>query len=329
MAATKNEIRKAILKFAYECYLEGSGHHVMLQRMEAEWHRTDEGFSTCEALEREGLVKMQSSEVLALEEINVRNIERKGAVPAELIARARDMRESILIAALEQEEAGDSDPRIKSVLSAAGIEKEAGWAQLQYLESLSLLECTIDMSLGRMTLTELGRDDARVARRWRALSSEYERMKRLEGFTPQSRGRRLDHLVAEAARLDAWDAVAKVNARGEENDVIANKNHVFWYVSNKWEKEDAPCEAGALHELAGHLQSRGGGNGVLVSASGFSEGVRESISEKLAAGARIILFGPKDLDDLLLRRRTFSELVEEKEKVLEHVRRPLVDGEQW
>jgi Holliday junction resolvase-like predicted endonuclease len=103
----------------------------------------------------------------------------------------------------------------------------------------------------------------------RQLISEYGQLRRLEGHTPQSRGRRFNGLIAEV--LQCWGIDARANLRTTgEIDVIFTVDGVHYVLEAKW--LSAKVDTGAIAKLQKRVRQRLAGTyGVLLSMSGYSQ----------------------------------------------------------
>jgi Holliday junction resolvase-like predicted endonuclease len=104
--------------------------------------------------------------------------------------------------------------------------------------------------------------------RLRDVISEYGRLCRLEGHTPQSRGQRFNGLIAEA--LVSWgiNATANVQSAGEI-DVVFSVEGVHYILEAKWEQEKT--DTGKIAKLQKRVRQRLAGTyGVFLSMSGYS-----------------------------------------------------------
>lgn len=110
-----------------------------------------------------------------------------------------------------------------------------------------------------------------------ALIEEYRRLRNLEGFTPQSRGQRLNSFIAEL--LQCWGIEAEPNVRGNgEIDVAFEMNNDRFILEAKW--EDNPIDTGSVAKLQKRLRQRLGGTiGIFLSMSGFSSETLKDLKE--------------------------------------------------
>lgn len=107
-----------------------------------------------------------------------------------------------------------------------------------------------------------------------SLIEEYSRLRGLQGYTPQSRGQRLNSFIADL--LECWGIQAISNVRGKgEIDVGFEMEGRHFVVEAKW--EDGPIGTEPITKLQKRLSQRLGGTiGLFLSMSGFSsEAIKE------------------------------------------------------
>ncbi|HET8660718.1 MAG TPA: restriction endonuclease [Micromonosporaceae bacterium] len=146
------------------------------------------------------------------------------------------------------------------------------------------------------------------------LISEYRGLRRLELHTPQTRGQRLNQVIAEMLRC--WDIEATTSIRSlGEIDVGFSVGGVRYVVEAKWER--AKADTGHVAKLQKRVRQRFAGTcGVFLSMSGYS---REALAD-VAHGERLevllldashfeaMLAGlvpPEEMLSLLLDRASF------------------------
>jgi hypothetical protein len=100
------------------------------------------------------------------------------------------------------------------------------------------------------------------------LIEEYGRLRRLDGYTAQSRGRRLNGVIAQMLRCWGIEAVESLREPGEI-DVGFTVGEVHYVVEAKWEK--SKCDTGDIAKLQKRVRQRFAGTiGVFVSMSGYT-----------------------------------------------------------
>lgn len=98
---------------------------------------------------------------------------------------------------------------------------------------------------------------------------EYGRMRRLEGFTPQSRGQEFNGLIADMLRCWGVERVDDSVRSVGEIDVTFVVDGMRFILEAKWEK--TPADFGALIKHRGRVEQRfTGTRGVFVSMAGYT-----------------------------------------------------------
>ena len=100
------------------------------------------------------------------------------------------------------------------------------------------------------------------------LIAEYGKLDRLEGHTPQSRGRRFNEVIA--AMLRCWGIEAEVSIRSAgEIDVAFTSDGLRYLLEAKWEKSKA--DTGDIAKLQRRVKQRLAGTvGIFVAMAGYS-----------------------------------------------------------
>ena len=111
----------------------------------------------------------------------------------------------------------------------------------------------------------------------RHLIKEYEGLCRLQGHTPQTRGQRLNHFIAELLQCWGIDAVADVRGSGEVDVGFELEGRRF-IAEAKWEK--TPVSTGPIAKLQKRLRQRLDGTlGLFVSVSGYTDEAIRDLKE--------------------------------------------------
>lgn len=119
------------------------------------------------------------------------------------------------------------------------------------------------------------------AARLEELITEYGQLRRLEGHTPQSRGRRLNEVVAEMLRCWGIEARTSIRSPGEI-DVGFAVGGIRYVLEAKWERTKA--DTGRVAKLQKRVRQRLAGTyGIFLSMSGYS---REALTD-VALGERL------------------------------------------
>src|SRR6266536_3188804 len=117
--------------------------------------------------------------------------------------------------------------------------------------------------------------------RLQELIAEYGRLLRLEGHTPQTRGQRLNEVIAEMLRCWGIEARTSIRSLGEI-DVGFSVGGARYVVEAKWER--AKADTGHVAKLQKRVRQRFAGTcGIFLSMSGYS---REALAD-IACGERL------------------------------------------
>ncbi len=124
---------------------------------------------------------------------------------------------------------------------------------------------------------ESRQDMIRDPKKLRDLIKEYGSLCRLRDHTPQTRGQRLNHFVAELLQCWGIDAVANVRGRGEIDVGFELEGRRF-VAEAKW--ETAPIGMEPIAKLQKRLRQRLGGTiGLVISVSGYTEEAIRDLKE--------------------------------------------------
>ncbi len=127
------------------------------------------------------------------------------------------------------------------------------------------------------------------------LAEDYRRMQELQGYTEQSRGRRLNGVVAELLR--AWEINAIESARGlGEIDVAFELGGTRFILEAKWEQDKLNMHP--VFSLRGRVQQRLSGTvGLLLSMSGYTP---DTLSQANIGQGPMVLLLDKDHFEAML-----------------------------
>lgn len=111
----------------------------------------------------------------------------------------------------------------------------------------------------------------------RRVISEYGRLRRLEGCTPQARGQRFNALIADALKCWGIDAIPNVLSAGEV-DVVFAIDGVRYILEAKWEKDRT--DTGKVAKLQKRVRQRLAGTyGVMLSMSGYTPAALDDVKD--------------------------------------------------
>ena len=266
-----------------------------------------------------GMVVTPSTKALAY-------CENHQLVDQEFFLKQNEIRKRILEALMDIQEKKlspyDFGPARDLICQTASITVQDFANNITILEYGDYVERLASMDIWR--LTQHGKETIRDLRARRKRLAEFEDMKALINMTPQARGYSFQRLLAEVIENEGWKVKEGARPRGQENDIVITKDLInYFMVSCKWEAE--PIEGKEVD----HLRARAQGNvcsaGILVSMSGFTPNCKgQALTDRTVK--EIVLFGPRDIGDVFINEKTFSDLLFEKIELLKHVNKILVDG---
>jgi len=166
-------------------------------------------------------------------------------------------------------------------------------------------------------------------RRWveqiRGRKARVARLNELQNdpeVAPAARGHELERLLQEHVQTEGWDAERNVRGPGEEHDIVISHGRDVFFVECRWRKEKA--EAGDLSKLRDRISARAGAMGLFVSMSGFTSGALRDAEDRLERCV-MLLFGSKDVSDVLTGVKSFTDLLNERFKLAVSRRKIVVE----
>jgi len=175
-----------------------------------------------------------------------------------------------------------------------------------------------------------GRETVKELRKRRKRLAEFENLKAGNDITPQARGHKIEDLLAEVIGEEGWKVKTGERPQGMEYDIVFSKDHEYFLVSCKWEKEAAQGEVVQL--LITRAHDAGYYAGVFVSMLGYTDNCLVLAKER-KTNQKVLLFGPEDVESLFSNaeaifsdKKWFSDLLDEKIQKLVHQNIILVDG---
>jgi hypothetical protein len=319
-----DELARLFLTRLYEAHYRGEGgidFHALADQLGVGRERVSRAYHE---LERQGLA---TSRILGphaqITGEGMFRAEQTGLVDPEVVRHENQVRFGILDAL--QRLRDEHGPRalidFQHVIEKSGITSQEFTRNRTFLDYQYLIEWVAARAL---TITELGTEQVRTWRGHQDRLERFQRLERLEGVTPQSRGHALEDLLAGLTAFEGWEARPRARSQGQEHDIIVHRGFHYFLVSCKWEQDRTQPEV--LELLESRVRSRATTNGgILVSMAGFTDNCIEEARLKLAQ-AVILLFGPEDVEQLFTNQRSFTDLVDEKLQQAMRHRVILVDG---
>ncbi len=207
------------------------------------------------------------------------------------------------LAKIYEENGRFADVYIDSMSQEFRVDIYALASNLQVLEDLGYVESVAN---GSYRIIFKGLEAVKEWRERIGFAGEYEQ---ISNQKPQPRGRALQKLLAKIIEKHGWLQEEGARTSHEEMDIIIHKEREYFLVECKWEKE--PIEASIVRELYGKLSNRIGVLGIVISMSGFTSGAIEQ-AEDFASSRIILLFGRKDIENIVFQNTKFETLLDEK-----------------
>lgn len=211
---------------------------------------------------------------------------------------------------------------IKEMLAAYNISPHERLAALRLIQSLGWVEKPQPLK-GR-SISETGKTELIAYEQLQARVASFQELVSGKKFTPQQRGHELEQLLGKVLRQEGWNVESNVRTIGQEHDLIINRQLEYYLVQCKWEKKK--MEDYAIGSLRDRVSVAMGMRGIFVSMFGYTSAAIQANTIKLS-GAPVLLFGPKDITDLIQGHQTFSSLLSEKFHIASTKRKMLIDGE--
>lgn len=250
--------------------------------------------------------------------LGIKEAEDRGIIPKEKVDLNYLVRFQILDFAAKADDNPASDGWAE--INELKIAVEPGHSGLDFnfffLKALGLISGDLSPYY---RITGLG---IRNLEKWRVKFRFQKEFDRISNLSPHIRGKEFEKLVAEIVKFAGWEAEHDVRTSFEQMDVVINKKREFYLIECKWEKK--PIESAVVNELFGKLGKRTLTNGILFSMSGFTSGVDKNV-ESLTGTKAILLFGEKDIKNLILNPSSFEGLLNEKFTALISQRKVVFD----
>jgi len=323
---TSDEIKKMILIRLYEgAFKDGISYEVNLNDFAAEKEIENELiWKIYEELKDAGLIKMWAmGGWVAPSSIGLSFCEENKLVDDAIIRAQNKTRIKILqaYANIYDEHSKDYLVYWEEICKISGVSEQDFQKNIRILLDGDYLKKD---TIRAYTITQKGLDVLRKYRKKVARLEAFTNLESLRGTTPQLRGHQLEDLLAEVASDEGWDVDKRVRSQGQEHDIITHKGFHYFLISCKWESD--PIQGKEVELLESRVRSRASTTGgILFSMSDFTENcIREAFAK--ISSARIMLFGPKDIKNIMQNEKSLTDLVDEKLERLMHHREFLVDG---
>lgn len=318
------QIGRELLRTLYEDLFAGQGTTLM-----------DEGFysarewpfrefrAALDSLSNRGLAEEKTTgPCYAITPPGVLHAERERIVPEERTQANGRVRTEILKGYPLPDSAGGTpdDRHYAEVFAAVAAATGAPYAQVEANHEFLVAAGCIDHpgSMGFFCLTDKG---ILVLEDWRQRQVHEDTFRDLQSSTdPHRRGREFQTAFGALAEAAGWRVAEGVTAPGEEIDLFLAKADAFCSVECRWKNK--PVEAKEARDFIGKLRKRAGVFGLLVSMSGFTDGVEGEVVHD-SGSTPTVLFGPEDVERLFTGKVPFDELLNERKHAMLAQRRAI------
>ncbi|HMS43406.1 MAG TPA: restriction endonuclease [Pyrinomonadaceae bacterium] len=302
----KIDIENVILKKFYEHWEGHSGNTVYAVFGQLDGIEETSFSRVAEELEEKNLINGVGQSISCnITCFGIQETENRGLIESEKVNRYREIRYIILeaLSKVFEKEGRYGTLTIVELMEENEFEEVDLYNNIEFLNDFGLLEA---ISIGMYQSTQLGIEQFRLWEQGTSLNEEFANLSKL---SPQKRGTELQKVIAKALGFAGWKQEESVKTSYEEVDVIIHKNREFCLIECKWEKN--PIQPIAINHLLGKLNKRADTKGIVMSMSGFTSGavqdVIDSTTQKL-----IILFGKKDIEEIISNPDSFEILLNEK-----------------
>ncbi len=306
----KTEIETEILKYFYNCWERGARctiHSIFRELINIDKNLIER---IGDELEDKGFIKgLKSSPYGEITPFGIIEAEKREIISAERIQRNGEIRYKILELGFNMYETHHYDESVH-INDIKNFNSNELNCNADFLKDRELIYFD---STNTFHIKPSGIKQFQIWQKQKYFQDEFRELSELNQMTPQQRGKRLETLIAEVSEFVGWEQEPNVQTSYEQIDVVINKNREYYLIECKWEKD--PSEAEVIDKLFGKLSRRAGTNGILMSMSGFSKGsvecVKDFTNQKL-----ILLFGKKDIEQIISNPDSFEKLFNEKYKEL-------------
>ena len=301
-----------MLSFLYDCWQ--TGHHESVGILYKQLNKSDTEFleNAADELESKDFIKDFGDCLDAkITPKGIMEAESRDLISPETLQKMRNPRYAILQALYELRiiKGIHADLGYNEFCEKHEIDEIICSRNFDFLREIDFIE---DVSNSSFKITELGLEKFEDLKKQKHFQDAFEKLSKLVEMTPQQRGKKLEFLLAEIIEFAGWNQ-KEIKTSYEQIDIVIHKNREFYLIECKWEKN--PSEAEVVDKLFGKLSRRAGTNGIIMSMSGFSKGsvdcVKDFTNQKL-----ILLFGKKDIEQIVSNPNSFEELFNEKYKEL-------------
>lgn len=323
---TGDEIKKMVLMRLYEgAFKDGVSHELNLNDFAADKGISNEQiWKIYEELKEDGLIKMWAMGGLVVPTAIGLSFCEENKLADDAIIRAQNkIRIKILeaYANIYDEHSKDYLVDWEEICRISGVSTQDFQNNIRILMDGGYLEKN---TIRAYSISQKGLYSVCGYRKKGARLEAFENLESLTETTPQSRGHQLENILAEVAEDEGWEVDKRVRSQGQEHDIIIHKGFHYFLISCKWEGDR--IQGKEVELLESRVRSRASmTGGILFSMSDFTENCIKEAFAKISS-ARIILFGPQDVKNIMHNEKSLTDFIDEKLERLMHHREFLVDG---
>ena len=278
----------------------------------------------CEHLCTEEMVTKNRADIsrYGITPLGILYAEQHGYLAKELIQHNREVRMRILEIFLQRyEEYGSAviDPQVFTSIEHVG--RDDFYRNIGVLVEQGYVYYSYNVIM-RYGVTSEGRRIARASRIKRNCLLEFERLTVADGISPQKRGIELERIVGKAIEAEGWTCEPDIHGEGEQHDLLVYRGREYYIVECKWHKNKV--ETRYIREFYARITERVGVHGIFVSMSDYAENAIKNAEYRFDS-RMVILFNPLDIESIMRRQTTFSELLDSKIKEIVSKRKSLRD----
>lgn len=305
-----NDIQISILKLLYNVWWEqGQGGDIPLDEIASQLNlerRTVD--SACVELKAEGLLDSVAAMTRQISPEGILTAESDKLVGQDKVKHNENVRNAILrVVSQMYEEHGVGGYASQDELIQIGSLELIDLRRNGYV--LAMMGLTEHVGMGGYAITPQGHKFYKKRAKEASLADEFESLKTDTSIRPQRRGHELERLLSTVIESEGWSCKTNVRGPDEEHDLVINQGREYYLAECKWERN--PVGAPTISRLRDKATARVGTNGLFFSMSGYARTALSNTQEGLQRRT-ILLFGPNDIENIIHRRTTFTDLLNSK-----------------
>lgn len=235
--------------------------------------------------------------------------EKRGLIDPEKVNLYESIRYEILKAAAEiyEIEGRYGVAETTKIIEENDFDADSVHNNIRVLNEIGLINADTHWSFFS---TEEGRGTFKNSEQQNSLNQEFKSISNLQ---PQKRGTELQKVIAKSLEFAGWQQEESIKTTYEEVDIIINKSREYYLIECKWENK--PIQPIAVNHLLSKLDKRADTNGIVMSMSGFTSGAVKDAEDSLYKKL-VLLFGKKDIEEIIANPDSFETLLNKKYKEL-------------